>query len=63
MDFLRWGRTLTADRRRDVFFDRGESQLKLFGQPLAVHESYVLVATPFMTIGNIRGVSGVNLLA
>jgi hypothetical protein len=41
---------LTGRGRRRVFFRRCEDQLELFGQPLSAHESYVLVATPFIPL-------------
>ena len=57
---------LTGDGRGCCLFRRGENQLELFGQPLSAHESYVLVATPFIpsrgpfgpSVGEASGVSG-----
>src|SRR5216684_7007579 len=58
---IRFG-TLTADGHGQVCVRRGEGQLKLFGQPLSVHESYVLVAALFIPLsGTVRAFSAVSL--
>src|SRR5262245_42751196 len=50
-----------GDKRGRSLFGRREDQLKLFGQPLSAHESYVLVATPFIPFGTVRAFGAVRL--
>ena len=58
---IRFG-TVTADSREYSCVRRGEGQLKLFGQPLSVHESYVLVAALFIpSSGTVQAFSAVSL--
>ncbi len=53
---------LTTDKRGHILVCRGEDQLELFGQPLSVHESCVLIATPFIPFsGTVRAFGAVSL--
>ena len=54
--------TLTSGSRGSFCVRRVEGQLKLFGQPLSVHESYVLIAPLFIPFaGTVRAFSAVSL--